>query len=212
MGKSVYSMVLSDEVIKLIDNAALKSGKSRSTLVNEILANYVGCSTTKQRIEEILSIVSEAFEPHRRMRVERRQQSTIDFLSAINYKYNPRVTYSAELFTENENTGYLKITLRTTSKALINVINDFFVEFIGLEKKYLPEVEYSVVDGKLIRKLNFKDDASAADIAVKLTDYVNNIDKLINEYIQDYFMGKAEENLEKQYLKIRKGRDSIRHH
>ena len=97
--------------------------------------------------------------------------------------------------------------MRTTSQALINVINDFFVEFIRLEKKYLPEVEYSVVDGKLIRKLNFKDDASAADIAFKLTDYVNNIDKLINEYTQDYFSGKAEENLEKQYLKIRKGID-----
>ncbi len=207
MGKSVYSMVLSDEVISLIDNAALKSGKSRSTLVNEILANYVGCSTTKQRIEEILSVAAEALEPHRRMRVERHQQSTIDFLSAINYKYNPRVTYSAELFTEDENTGYLKIALRTTSQALINVINDFFVAFIGLERKYIKGVEYSVVDGKLIRKLRFKEGESATDIAVKLTDYVNNIDKLINEYTQDYFSGKAEENLKKNYLKIRKGID-----
>lgn len=207
MGKSVYSMVLSDEVIALIDNAALKSGKSRSTLVNEILARHVGCSTSKQRIEEILSIVSEAFEPHRRMRVERKQQSTIDFLSAINYKYNPRVTYSAELFTENENTGYLKIALRTTSQALINVINDFFKEFIMLERKYLPGVEYTVVDGKLIRKLKFKEGASAAEIAVKLTDYVNNIDELINDYTQDYFSDNAEELLEKNYLKIRKGID-----
>lgn len=207
MSKSVYSMVLSDEVIGLIDNLALKRGKSRSTLVNEILASYVGYSTSKQRIEEILNFVTEAFEPHRRMRVERRQQSTIDFLSAINYKYNPRVTYSVELFTEDEYSGYLKIALRTTSQALLAVINDFFNAFIRLERKYLGNVEYSVVDGKLVRKLNFKERNTTSEIALKLTDYVNNIDKLINAYTADYFDGNAEENLEKSYIKIKGGID-----
>ncbi len=207
MSKSVYSMVLSDEVIGLIDNLALKSGKSRSTLVNEILASYVGYSTSKQRIEEILNFVTEAFEPHRRMRVERRQQSTIDFLSAINYKYNPRVTYSVELFTEDEYSGYLKIALRTTSQALLTVINDFFNSFIRLERKYLGDVEYAVVDGKLVRKLNFKERNTTSEIALKLTDYVNNIDKLINAYTADYFDGNAEENLEKSYVKIKDGID-----
>lgn len=207
MSKSVYSMVLSDEVIGLIDNLALKSGKSRSTLVNEILASYVGYSTSKQRIEEILNFVTEAFEPHRRMRVERRQQSTIDFLSAINYKYNPRATYSVELFTEDEYSGYLKIALRTTSQALLTVINDFFNSFIRLERKYLGDVEYAVVDGKLVRKLNFKERNTTSEIALKLTDYVNNIDKLINAYTAEYFDGNAEENLEKSYVKIKDGID-----
>lgn len=199
-------MVLSDEVIALIDNAALKSGKSRSTLVNEILADYVGYSTEKQRIEEILALVTEALEPHRRMRVERRQQSTIDFLSAINYKYNPRVTYSVELFTENENVGYLKIALRTTNSALIVVINEFFASFITLEKKYLGNVEYSVSGGKLFRKLVFKNTDSTADIAIKISNYVDNIDKLINAYTNDYLSGVADENLKNNYLLIK---DSI---
>lgn len=203
MSKSVYSMVLSDEVIKLIDNAALKSGKSRSTLVNEILANYVGYSTEKQRVEEILALVSDAFQTHRRMRVERRQQSTIDFLSAINYKYNPRVTYSVELFTEDEFSGYLRIALRTTNQALIAVINDFFNTFIAIERKYLGKVEYSVVDGKLVRKLNFLNRNSSQEIALKLCDYVNNIDGFINAYTEDYFSGSAEENLERNYLAIK---------
>ncbi len=207
MSKSVYSMVLTDEVIGLIDNLALKSGKSRSTLVNEILASYVGYSTSKQRIEEILNFVTEAFEQHRRMRVERRQQSTIDFLSAINYKYNPRVTYSVELFTEDEYSGYLKIALRTTSQALITVINDFFNAFIRLERKYLGNVEYSVVDGKLVRKLKFQERNTTSEIALKLTDYVNNIDKLINAFTADYFVGNARENLENSYIKIKDGID-----
>ncbi len=203
MSKSVYSMVLSDEVISLIDDAAMKSGKSRSTLVNEILASYVGTSTSKQRIEEILTLVTEAFEPHRRMRVERKQQSTIDFLSALDYKYNPRVTYSVELFTEDEYTGYLKITLRTTNHVLITVINEFFNAFICLERKYLGNVEYSVIDGKLVRKLNFKEKNTTAEIALKLTDYVNNIDKFINAYTTDYFIGGQNENLENSYIQIK---------
>lgn len=202
MSKSVYSMVLSDEVINLIDNVALKNGKSRSMLVNEILADYVGYSTQKQRIEEILTLVTEALEPHRRMRVERRQQSTIDFLSAINYKYSPRVTYSVELFTENENVGYLKIALRTTNNVLITIINEFFNAFIALEQKYLGNVEYSVVDGKLYRKLCFEKSSSTRDIAIKLSSYVDNIDKLINGYIGDYLDGTANINLEKNYLDI----------
>lgn len=203
MSKSVYSMVLSDEVIRLIDDAALKSGKSRSTLVNEILANYVGYSTEKQRVEEILALVSDTFQSHRRMRVERRQQSTIDFLSAINYKYNPRVTYSVELFTEDEFSGYLRIALRTTNQVLIAVINDFFNAFIAIERKYLGNVEYSVVDGKLVRKLNFLNRNSSQEIALKLCDYVNNIDVFINAYTEDYFSGCAEENLERNYLAIK---------
>ena len=203
MSKSVYSMVLSDEVISLIDDAAMKSGKSRSTLVNEILASYVGTSTSKQRIEEILTLVTEAFEPHRRMRVERKQQSTIDFLSALDYKYNPRVTYSVELFTEDEYTGYLKITLRTTNHVLITVINEFFNAFICLERKYLGNVEYSVIDGKLVRKLNFKEKNTTAEIALKLTDYVNNIDKFINAYTTDYFLGGQNENVENSYIQIK---------
>lgn len=203
MGKSVYSMVLSDEVINLIDNVALKSGKSRSNLVNEILANYVGYSTEKQRIEEILGLVSQAFLTHSRMRVERHQQSTIDFLSAINYKYNPRVTYSVELFTDDEFTGYLKIALRTTNQVLITVINEFFNTFIALEQQYLKGVEYISVDGKLIRKLKFNESDSTNQIAIKLTNYVNNIDTLINAYTQDYFVGDADINLKNAFLKIK---------
>lgn len=207
MSKSVYSMVLSDEVINLIDNIALKSGKSRSTLVNEVLANYVGYSTDKQRIEEIMSYALSAFESHRRMRVERRQQSTIDFLSAINYKYNPRVTYSAELFTDDEFSGCLRISLRTTNQALIEVINEFFNDFIAIERKYLGDVEYSVIEGKLLRKLKFKERNSTSEIAIMLTNYVSYIDDLINGYISDYFSGNASFNLERNYLKIKDGID-----
>lgn len=203
MGKSVYSVVLNDEVINLIDNLALKQGISRSTLINNVLADYVGYSTNRQRIEEILALITDNLSDHKRMRVERRQQYTIDFLSALNYKYNPRVTYSAELFAKDENVGLLKIGLRTTNEVLIRVINEFFEQFIYLEKSLQENVEYFIKDGKIIRRFNFKNTETPHQIALKLTNYVNNIDRLMNLYIEDYFSSNANLNLKNNYLKIK---------
>ena len=46
MKKSVYSLVLSDDVVTAADKAATKRGLSRSALINEVLAasrfNYAG--------------------------------------------------------------------------------------------------------------------------------------------------------------------------
>lgn len=206
MGKSVYSVVLSDEVIRLVDNVALKSGKSRSTMINEILADYVGVSTSKQRVDEILAVVTEAFVPHQRMRVLKRQESTIDFLSALDYRYNPRVTYSVEFFTGGESTCRLKIAMRTTNIELISLLNEFFADYIKLETHYSGKDNFSVIDGKLYRTLDFKDYKTSTEIALKISEYVNNIDTLINHYVQDCLIEKQKENLISRYLKIK---DSI---
>ncbi len=203
MSKSVYSLVLSDEVVTLIDNAALKSGQSRSQLVNRILAQYVGYNTKEDVISEILDIVSIASENHCRMRVIKRQQSSIDFLSAIDYKYNPRVTYTVGFNTADSSAGELKIALRTTNEYLLSIINEFFVNFISIESKYLPKASYRVVDGKLLRTLDFSKVKDNKDLALKLHEYVNNIDKLINLYIADYPLGSAADKLEKNYLLIK---------
>ena len=41
MKKSVYSLVLSDDVVEAVDRAAYQNGLSRSAMVNQILADYV---------------------------------------------------------------------------------------------------------------------------------------------------------------------------
>ena len=40
MSKSVYSLVLSDDVVAAVDRAAYALGSSRSNLINQILAGY----------------------------------------------------------------------------------------------------------------------------------------------------------------------------
>ena len=41
MKKSVYSLVLSDDVVAAVDRTAYQQGVSRSAMINQILAEYV---------------------------------------------------------------------------------------------------------------------------------------------------------------------------
>ena len=54
--KSVYSLVLSDEVVRAVDNAAYLKGVSRSHLINEILAEHLACTTPHMRGRDRLAI------------------------------------------------------------------------------------------------------------------------------------------------------------
>ena len=59
MSKSVYSLVLSDDVVAQIDRAAYALGTSRSNLINQVLAEYVSLITPEKRRKDIFdSLVS----------------------------------------------------------------------------------------------------------------------------------------------------------
>ena len=53
MKKSLYSLILSDEVVKRIDATAEQMGTNRSNLVNQIIADYVAYITPEMRIKHI---------------------------------------------------------------------------------------------------------------------------------------------------------------
>ena len=55
MKKSVYSLVLADEVISEIDKLAYSMNTSRSNLINQILAERVRLSTPEMRMRDIFS-------------------------------------------------------------------------------------------------------------------------------------------------------------
>ena len=49
MNKSVYSLVLADEIVQEIDRLAYEAGASRSAMVNQILADHVRYTTPEKR-------------------------------------------------------------------------------------------------------------------------------------------------------------------
>ena len=57
MGKSVYSIVLDDDVIKMIDIMAAQHGTSRSNMINRILAQQISVPTAETMINDIYSSI-----------------------------------------------------------------------------------------------------------------------------------------------------------
>lgn len=201
MGKSVYSVVLDDEVVKYADKAAAKTGESRSQFINRVIAKEVGFSTSRQKLDEVIDALDAAIATHEKIRMVRRQQSVVDFLSALNYKYSPRVTYSVELDPEKR-AARLKIALRTTSPALSGICNEFFNTFAALEKGSKGKNLFFVEDGKLVRDFIVPSEAKGEEAAKLITDYVNCFDALLNAYIGNYPFGTADEKLVEDYLRL----------
>ena len=53
MNRSVYSLVLSDDVVEAVDRLAYQQNTSRSALINQILAEAVSFVTPEMRMREI---------------------------------------------------------------------------------------------------------------------------------------------------------------
>lgn len=53
MSKSVYSVVLMDDVVDAVDRLAYEAGTNRSNMINRILAEYVQLATPEQRMQDI---------------------------------------------------------------------------------------------------------------------------------------------------------------
>ena len=68
MKKTLYSLMLSENVIAAVDALAVQYGTNRSNLVNQILADYVSYTTPEKRIDQIFSAMescSPAVKPFR---------------------------------------------------------------------------------------------------------------------------------------------------
>ena len=100
MNKSIYSLVLSDEVVDAVDALARSAGMSRSAMINGILAERVAFVTPEMRLRGILeslaNSMTDAF-----MLSEKPTGSTLVCRTSLKYRYKPTVKYSVEIFSEN---------------------------------------------------------------------------------------------------------------
>ena len=53
MKKSMYSLMLSEQVVEAIDRLALEQNTNRSRLINEILADYLSLMTPEKHIADV---------------------------------------------------------------------------------------------------------------------------------------------------------------
>ena len=65
--KTLYSLMLNEEVVREVDALAHRLGTSRSNLINQILAEYVNYTTPERRINDIFSALEQLISPSREL-------------------------------------------------------------------------------------------------------------------------------------------------
>lgn len=187
MKKSVYSLVLMDDVIKAVDEQAYRLGTSRSNLINQILAEHLSCVTPEMRMREIFGQVTELVSSTFRIQ-EQRSPSLMTVRTALEYKYRPTVSYKVELERLPEKyIGTLKVTIRTQSAALMDMFQCFFAYRAKLESTFLSRLGitgYSceIGDGCFLRRLINTGDLNSEQAGEAIGEYIKDLDHAVKTY------------------------------
>lgn len=190
VNKSIYSLVLSDEVVDAVDALARAAGMSRSAMINGILAEKVAFVTPEMRLRSILESLAgsmtEAF-----MLTEKPTGSTLVCRTSLKYRYKPTVKYSVEIFSENgKRAGELRVSFRTQNAQLIGDLTEFFKCWTALERKYIADkiggdILYTISDGRFTRTLNMpRGDITEDELGSAVADYMAMLDGAMKEYFQ----------------------------
>lgn len=195
MKKTLYSLVLNDEVVREVDALAHRMGTNRSNLINQILAEYVNYTTPEQRINEVLSAIEQLMAPSRDLVPFFSPNSySMSLKSSLEYKYRPTVKYEVELYRgAGESIGELTVLFRTQSMALIQGMTDFFRLWKQIEDAHLQpltgtKIDYALYEGKFVRSIAAPDkDCTTQELASALSDYITLFDKLLKGYLADRY-------------------------
>lgn len=189
MGKNVYSLVLSDDVVAAVDRMAYMKGLSRSGMINELLASAVSYTTPEMWIRTVISKIEGGLGSGTFIQMQS-GANAYSMRSALAYKYNPSLRFSVELYRNRERAdtvGEIKISLRSRSAELILLLIKFFGLWQTVESAYLPSVEYLFNDGKIIRSLKPSDpEASAEETGDSIGRFAVCVNKAIEAYFTSY--------------------------
>lgn len=190
MSKSLYSLSLSDEVVREVDALAHRLGTNRSALVNRILADYVSVPTPERRINDIFQAIEALVAPGQELVPFFAPNSpTMSLKSSLTYKYRPTVRYEVDLGGAGGTLGTLSVIFRTQSAELIAALTDFFRLWARMEEEnlapYLGEsIGCALYDGRFVRPLAMPRAAcSSAELAGAISAYVQLFDRLLKGYL-----------------------------
>ena len=189
MKKNLYSLTLSDEVVREVDALAHRLGTNRSALVNRILSEYVSVPTPERRINDIFEAIEALVSPsHELVPFFAPHTTSMSLKSSLEYKYRPTVKYEVALYGDKqEGLGELAVIFRTQSAQLLQSMTQFFRLWKRIEDAHLSGVEpdYALYDGKFVRTLSLPPDHdyTSEEIARAISDYVQLFDRLMKAYL-----------------------------
>ena len=121
MKKSIYSLLLADDMIAAVDELAYAAGTSRSNMVNQILAQYLSVKTPEMQMRDIFRQIESIMNHHSAFQIQLQpSDAMLSVRTALAYKYKPTVRYSVSLLRGDPQVlGELKVSARTQSAALL---------------------------------------------------------------------------------------------
>lgn len=192
MGKSVYSLVLMDEVVDAVDREAYLQNTSRSNLINQILAEHLCMMTPRQMMRDIYNEVSRFMEDQHFLQIQPQPSDAMfSVRSALQYKYKPTIRYMVEMFEgNNPKVGELRVMARTQSRDLLQLLGEFFERWKQLEltyrKNYFDNAQLScgIRDGKFVREFYLEKDVEPQVLGRAIGLYILAMDTAMKAFFQ----------------------------
>jgi len=188
MSKKIYSLLLSEEVMNLIDADCRRSGKSRSSLIDGILSSTYLKDHPATRLPDLLESLAGLLSlEDAQVSVQRLLQDAIEFRTSIPYSYQPKIVYRVRFVTSDTGTSaFIRIATRTTSASLLAKFSELFREIsvhgVGKGRQYLHIIAESGIGQYELRK-DYPKSASADQIANDLYRTFSWIMDAMNSYV-----------------------------
>ena len=204
MKKSMYSLMLAEDVIRAVDKLAAEQGTNRSNMVNQILAEHVSLVTPEKHVGHIFDVIEELMGGRGDYRLYSEPNNlTMSIKSVLRYHYRPTIRYEVEMErTPARTIGQLKILFRTTSPDLLLGLTRFFKIWMQLENIYLRQFfgdnvpRYAMEEGRFRRTFTLPGEAVYDDD--EIGNYVSTFDEMLKSYLAGEYS--STEEIENRYL------------
>lgn len=191
MKKTLYSLMLSEDVVREIDLLAHRTGTNRSSLINQILAEYVNLTTPEKRVNDIFKAIDDLMSSSALVPFFMPNTATMSLKSSLEYKYRPTVKYEVELYRNAADfLGEISVIFRTQSASLISEMTDFFRLWKAVEDRHLAPVlgsgapRYALYEGKFVRTIALpRRSCTAEELAGAISDYIRFFDGAMKKYL-----------------------------
>lgn len=208
MKKTMYSLMLAEDVIGAIDRLAEEKGTNRSNLVNQILAEYVSMTTPEKHVQNIFDIIERFIgKQSGYLLYSQPNDMTMSIKSSLQYHYRPTIRYEVEMYRSPDKTlGQLKIIFRTTSSELLLELTRFFKIWIRLENIYIKNffekdaIEYGMENGRFWRTFAVPNDSDYTEeqIGNAISHYIATFDEMLKGYLSGRYA--STQDIEARYL------------
>lgn len=207
MQKSLYSLMLMDDVVRAIDRLALQQNTNRSNLVNQILAEYVSMTTPEKRVSNIFKSIEDLINQCDMNIIPyvSPNQMTMSLKSSLEYKYRPTIKYEVSMYRtpEKGTIGELDVVFRTQSEELIRAMTEFFRLWTRIESAYRHDVQinYALYEGRFTRSINVSPDRNYTneELGNNISSYIQIFDKMVKGYVSGSYTSRDVEMIYLEY-------------